>query len=105
MLLPYLSVIIPTHRRATLLSRALLSINAQLSRLEIEVIVVSDVLDIDTDSVCQILLTANDFYVRRGGKPGPSESRNLGLKIAKGRYVMFLDDDDSWDDKFISSIL
>ena len=105
MAVPYLSVIIPTHSRAPLLSRALQSINAQHSRSAIEVIVVSDVVDIDTDNVCQNLLAATDCYVRRGGKPGPSASRNIGLKLAQGRHVMFLDDDDSWSSGFISSLI
>ena len=105
MTVPYLSVIIPTHSRAPLLSRAVKSINAQHSRSIIEVIVVSDVVDIDTDRVCQHLLAATDSYVRRGGKPGPSASRNIGLKLAQGRDVMFLDDDDSWSSGFISSLV
>lgn len=102
---PLLSLIIPTHNRSNLLKRALESINSQMSRNIIEIIVVSDVKDIETNKLCDELLGPNDIYLRRNGAPGPSESRNLALKLAHGRYVMFLDDDDSWDSKFIENFL
>jgi glycosyltransferase involved in cell wall biosynthesis len=99
---PYLTVIIPTHKRAKLLERALSSINEQNYREQVEVIVVSDVIDNKTDDVCFQLLRDSDIYLRRNGKMGPSGSRNLALKIAKGMHVMFLDDDDSWAAHFLS---
>jgi cellulose synthase/poly-beta-1,6-N-acetylglucosamine synthase-like glycosyltransferase len=49
---PILSLIVPTHLRPQLLSRALASVNAQAGRDQIEVIVVSDVIDSATDEVC-----------------------------------------------------
>ncbi len=94
--LPFFSVIVPTHKRARLLRRALQSIRSQASPVPFEVIVVSDVVDAATDAVCAEILTDTDIYVRRNGMPGPSESRNLALKLAKGSYLLFLDDDDAW---------
>lgn len=99
--MPYLTVIIPTHKRAPLLERALRSINEQDHREEVEVIVVSDLIDSHTDDICFQFLRENDVYVRRNGKMGPSDSRNLALKIAKGTHIMFLDDDDSWAGNFL----
>lgn len=32
-------------------------------------------------------------------------SRNNGIKLAKGRYICFLDSDDSYEEKFISKML
>ncbi len=102
---PYLSVIIPTHKRSILLHRALSSINLQAHRDRIEIIVVSDMSDSHTDEVCFQLLRETDIYIRRSGEKGPSESRNIGLKASKGRYIMFLDDDDSWSDQFMDNFL
>ena len=34
--------------------------------------------------------------IRRNGAAGPSESRNIALRLVRGRYVLFLDDDDAW---------
>lgn len=96
MLLPEYSVIIPTHKRSVLLRRALESVKNQGGGQPLEVIVVSDVTDPATDAVCAEMLGGSDTYVRRGGQPGPAFSRNLALSLAKGRYVMFLDDDDAW---------
>lgn len=67
-------------------------------------IVVSDVVDAATDLVCGQFLSAQDVYVRRNGQPGPSESRNLGLQLASGRYVLFLDDDDTLNDGYLAEL-
>ena len=104
MLTPYLSVIIPTHNRSNLLRRALVSINNQIRRDLIEIIVVSDMPDDETDETCFELLGDNDIYIKRNGIKGPSRSRNLGLKIANGKNIMFLDDDDSWTDQFMEDL-
>ena len=104
MKLPLISLIIPTHRRSVLLSRALKSINCQALRSRIEVILSSDMIDEATDQVSKELLLASDIYIRRNGPPGPAASRNIGLQLATGKFVMFLDDDDSWHENFTAEI-
>jgi len=101
---PEYSVIIPTHRRANLLARALSSIKQQRPAIRYEIIVVSDCEDELTDGVCKRLLESTDTYVRRSGPPGPSASRNLALKLVKGRTVLFLDDDDAWHPNLLASL-
>ncbi len=91
----FLSVIVPTHSRANLLRRTLKSIKDQ-SFKDVQVIVVSDVDDLPTIQVCHELLGPTDTFVKRSGERGPSESRNLGLQLAQGKYVMFIDDDDAY---------
>lgn len=98
------SVIIPTHKRARLLERNLKSIKSQSLAERCEIIVVSDCADDATDDVCRRNLTPADTYIRRSGRCGPSESRNLGLKLAKGDVVLFLDDDDQWNNNFLESL-
>lgn len=93
---PYFTVIIPTHKRSLLLHRALTSIKAQNLPAPLEIIVISDAADSATDQVCHVLLSEEDKYIRRNGPAGPSESRNLGLSLAKGQHILFLDDDDAW---------
>ncbi|WP_049973984.1 glycosyltransferase [Azospirillum sp. B4] len=100
---PDVTVIIPTHRRAHLLRRALASVKGQ--EAAVEVIVISDAADGGTDRACAELLSADDIYVRRNGAAGPSASRNLGLALARGRLVLFLDDDDAWHPGFIPALL
>ena len=101
---PYFSVIVPTHKRAGLLRRALVSIQSQQVNAAFEVIVVSDVIDSDTDAICAELLKSCDVYPRRNGPAGPSRSRNHALSLARGRYVLFLDDDDAWHSGFLQQL-
>lgn len=97
---PLISVIIPTHSRPLYLRRAIESINIQSFRENIEVIIVSDCNDSLTQKVANSMLKQHDIYIRRNGINGPSASRNIGLNVAKGSLLMFLDDDDSWHPDF-----
>jgi len=99
--IPLFSVIIPTHNRSILLERALLSVKAQSVNIAIEVIVVSDSCDLETDLICNKYLEKSDIFIRRNGTSGPAHSRNLGLKISSGQYILFLDDDDAWHPGFL----
>jgi GalNAc5-diNAcBac-PP-undecaprenol beta-1,3-glucosyltransferase len=101
---PFLSFIIPTQKRPILLERALASIKSQSCPLPVEVIVIADETDAATDEVCQRLLAPDDIKIRRSGPPGPSLSRNLGIELASGHYIMFLDDDDAWQPDLLSQL-
>lgn len=102
--IPFLSIIIPTHKRPILLERALASIKSHASPLPYEIIVIADEADPATDEVCQRLLGPDDMKIRRNGPPGPASSRNLGIELASGRYIMFLDDDDAWEPELLSQL-
>jgi GalNAc5-diNAcBac-PP-undecaprenol beta-1,3-glucosyltransferase len=101
---PKYSVIVPTHRRANYLARALSSLKCQIDTAQLEIIVISDCIDAETDITCQKLLTNTDTYIRRSGANGPSASRNIGLQIAKGQFILFLDDDDAWHDGLLLAL-
>jgi GalNAc5-diNAcBac-PP-undecaprenol beta-1,3-glucosyltransferase len=101
---PLLSIIIPTHNRSNLLRRSLNSILNQRKHLEIEIIVISDNLDLATDLVCHELLSNNDIYIRRNGVPGPAVSRNIGIKLSRANGLIFLDDDDELAPDFLNNV-
>jgi len=90
---PLVSVIIPTYNRASVLPRAIGSVLAQKFD-DFELIVVDDG---STDSTADLLdkfdgkLTAL-FQENRG----VSSARNLGIKQSNGTLVAFLDSDDEW---------
>ena len=90
------TIIIPTHERPMLLSRALSSLAAQSFR-DYSVIVVSDSLNEKPPAEILAAFPRGGLYLMRTGECGPAESRNLGLDLAKSDYVIFLDDDDTFD--------
>ena len=96
------SIIVTTHRRAELLPRAIRSIKSQVG--EPQVVLVSDVPCEETDRLAARMLGGTDVYLRRCGPPGPAASRNLGIKVADGDHVMFLDDDDAFAPDFLAGI-
>lgn len=91
----FVSVIVPTHNRAHLLSRAIDSILYQNYR-NIEIIVVVDAC---SDNTLEVLKQYNDERIKiivSEQNLGGAGARNKGMKEAKGKYIAFLDDDDEW---------
>ena len=100
---PFFTIIIPTHNRAQLLERSINSLRAQTFG-DFEIIIVSDCADQETFKVATSKLSGSDVFIKRKGLPGPAESRNYGLDIASGDYVIFLDDDDTLAPSYLVSI-
>jgi GT2 family glycosyltransferase len=92
----YSTIIICTYNRAKLLRRALGAIARQALRPEqFELIVVDDGSTDDTVSVCDGMRQQmpNLKYVSTGKNIGIGRAANRGLRVAKGEYLMFTDDD------------
>ena len=92
---PFFSVLMATHLRPKLLRRALASLQAQTFQ-NFETIVVADAWDGDSALAAAELLRPADRFLKRNGAPGPALSRNAALDLARGEWVVFLDDDDSF---------
>lgn len=90
------TIIVPTHNRPILLRRTLQSLIAQTYR-DFQVIVVDDSPQYVPPYEELSALSGRYTYVIRSGKPGPAGSRNLALRLVQSEYVIFLDDDDSFD--------
>jgi len=92
---PVVSVVIPTYRRPALLTRAIASVLAQTSG-DLEVLVVDDG---PSDPAADVVRRAGDVrlrYLRHDATRGAGAARNTGLRDARGEFVAFLDDDDTW---------
>lgn len=94
------SVVITTYKRKRELDRALQSVINQTYG-SIEIIVVDDNIDNNvSDEVRDILKKysdkANIIYKKNEKNLGGALSRNEGLKLATGKYIAFLDDDDEY---------
>jgi len=90
---PKVSVIIPTHNRAALVTEAINSVLTQTFK-DFELIVVDDG---STDNTRDALKGYTDriHYIYQENQRR-SEARNTGIKAASGEYIAFLDDDDLW---------
>ncbi|WP_299007642.1 glycosyltransferase [uncultured Shewanella sp.] len=105
---PLVSIIICTHNRSLLLTRAIESvINQSYSNIEI---IVSD--DASTDNTADIVkqFIINNpkisiFYRCNDTNMGACFTRNQGIKLACGKFITGLDDDDSFDVDRISKFV
>lgn len=88
------SVIIPSYNCAAFIKEALNSVINQ-SILPHEIIVVDDGSTDDTEESVRSIETSLVRYVRQANA-GVSAARNLGLEIATGDFITFLDADDRW---------
>ena len=107
--MPEISVIIPTYNRSHLLERAVRSVLAQIFQ-DFEIIIIDDASTDDTkemvkDKFSSELNLGIIRYVKNSARMERSFSRNAGIKLARGRYIGFLDDDDIWMPKHLSSTL
>ena len=91
---PLVSVIIPAYNAAGYIKEAVESVLAQTYRDQ-EIIVIDDG---STDSTAACVSTAfgDSVVVIRQSNGGPSSARNCGIEAAKGKYIAFLDADDTW---------
>ena len=95
------TAVITTYKRSVaMVERALLSVINQTYR-PIEVIVVDDSpMDYAergaVGDMVKKYADAGVIYVETEGNLGACAARNIGLSMAKGEYIAFLDDDDEW---------
>ena len=102
---PLVTVYIPTHNRAKLVERAVMSIINQTYK-NIEIIVVNDGSSDETLNVLKRL--KNQFGIRyfHLDKPmGACYARNIAIKNANGTYITGLDDDDIFLEKRIDNLV
>ena len=89
---PFFSIIVPTKNRNDLLREALDSILQQEFE-DFEVLVVDDHSETSVSIVLEEIANPRFNYFQSEGT-GKSCARNTGLKMAKGKYICFVDDDD-----------
>jgi glycosyltransferase involved in cell wall biosynthesis len=96
---PLISVIIPCRNGGNYLTEAVKSVHRQ--NLDTEIIVVDDG---STDNTA-VLAQSLDCSVVSIPASGLSAARNVGIRTAKGDYLMFLDHDDVLTDNSLERLL
>lgn len=95
-IIPSISVVIPTYNRATELRRALQSVRDQTFQ-PTQVLVCDDGSTDETQGVIREFEGKLPLqYVWRPNSGLPAAMRNLGIRMATGEFVAFLDSDDWW---------
>jgi glycosyltransferase involved in cell wall biosynthesis len=90
-----LSIIIPAYNAELYIERALNSVLHQVGLNDVEILCIDDGSTDDTVSVIETLQTSNNnITLLKQENSGPAAARNLGVKLARGNYVVFLDADD-----------
>ena len=102
--MPKLSIIIPAYNAEQYIRSCLDSIlqNSKESLSKTEIIVINDG---STDNTLKILASYNQYKnikIHTTKNQGVSAARNLGISLAKGEWVTFIDADDVISDNFIA---
>lgn len=97
-----ISIIIPIYNVENYLDKCLKSIQSQIKVNDWEVILIDDE---STDCSAQIAKKWTEidyrfkYHFKKNG--GPSAARNMGIRLAKGQHIMFLDSDDFWENNLL----
>ena len=91
----FFSVIIPTYNRCDLLKRAINSVLAQ-SFKKFEIIIIDNYSTDKTHKIVKNFKKKNIKYKKIRNRGIIAKSRNVGMKLAKGEWIAFLDSDDTW---------
>lgn len=93
--MPAVSVIIPTYDRGETIGRALKSVLSQ-GFTDLECIIVDGGSNDGTHQTVGSIADNRVNYVYTQSPRSPAIARNLGIDLATGKYIAFLDSDDVW---------
>ena len=90
-----MSVVIPTYNHAKFLEKAIESLLNQ-TYLNWEAIVIDNQSTDNTRQIIDRFKESRIKYFRISNKGIIAKSRNFGIKVARGKWIAFLDSDDWW---------
>ncbi|MEF2483652.1 glycosyltransferase family 2 protein [Vibrio mimicus] len=94
------SIVMPAYNAEKTISNSIYSVIRQTYK-NWELLVVDDSSNDATSSIVQEFQKKDIRirYIKNEGKRGVSSARNVGISLASGVYIAFLDSDDTWEDK------
>ena len=101
---PIVSVVIPAYNESTYIDRLLEALSKQT--FEAFEVIVSDAESKDgTEDVIKEFAARLDIRLVQSPPAGPAAGRNVGAKVARGDWLLFLDADDDIDDASFLSVM
>ena len=89
-----ISVVVPVYNTGHYLYKCINSLTSQ-TYTNIEILLIDDGSDKDTANICDELSTSDSrIHVIHKINEGPSIARNIGISLAQGEYISFVDSDD-----------
>lgn len=101
---PLVSIIMPTYNRRNIIKKAIDSVLNQ-TYTNFELLIIDDGSE---DNTFEFLNSIKDNRIRilcNKRNHGSSFSRNKGLRNAKGDIIMYLDSDNTWDSKYVETMI
>ena len=99
-----ISFIIPSYNSANTIKRAIESILNQTLKTEFEVIVVDDGSNDNTEEVVRKYENDERIKYFKKENSGVADTRNYGVKVATGEYIIFVDSDDYISENLLKDI-
>ncbi len=102
---PLLSVVIPARNAASTIDQQLRALSTQVHAGHVEVIVADNGSDDATRSVAESFRDRLDLRViDASARPGAAHARNAGARVARGRYLAFVDADDEIAPGYVAAV-
>lgn len=91
------SIIMPSYNTAEYIGKAIESVQNQTYE-NWELIIIDDCSSDNTDEIMQqYIRDSRVYYLKNEKNSGAAVSRNKAIKLAKGKWIAFLDSDDLWN--------
>lgn len=98
-----ISIILPVYNCEKYIDNAIMSvINQTYSKWEL--IIINDGSTDNTLNVCEKYLSDERIKIVNKKNEGPSAARNLGIRNARGNYIMFIDSDDTYSPEMLEKM-
>ena len=101
---PLVSVIMPSYNCANYIIHAIASVQAQ-TYTHWQLIIVDDCSTDETPNLVKQICEPRLILLRNDKNSGPAESRNVGISAASGKYLAFIDADDTYEPDFLSKMV
>ena len=97
------SIIIPTYNNDFLLKKAIYSVISQTFK-DFELLIIDNNSEDQTSEIISSFNDSRITHFKINNEGIIAKSRNLGIRLAKGKWIAFLDSDDIWYPKRLEKI-